>query len=189
MRREHPATEHLAKESNSMSRSHIWYFAYGVNMNREVLESRGVQTSQSLKANVPGMRLAFEMVSLYRPGTGDATIRPLRCNEERVPVIWGVLHRIPLASLNEQLDHWEAVHLGHYQRREVEAVTCDGTRVKATTYAALHLNQCLRPSKEYLVTILAGAEAFGLPKDYLTFLRNHPVEEKYNISYQPSAES
>jgi hypothetical protein len=156
-----------------MSDPLIWYFAYGVNMNPQILESRKVIPKCSFVARVPKMRLAFEMISLYRPGTGDATIRPLHCYEQ-VPEIWGVLHQIPLSILDEQLDYWEAVDRGHYRRKEVEAFLVDDWIIQAITYEALNLNEKLKPSQQYLATILAGAEAFRLPEHYLQFLRNYP---------------
>lgn len=151
----------------------IWYFAYGVNMNPQILEIRKVEPKCSLVARVPRMRLAFEMISLYRPGTGDATIRPLHC-QEQIPEIWGVLHQIPLSILDKHLDYWEAVDRGHYRRKEVEAVLVDDRKIQATTYEAIHLNDKLKPSQQYLEIILAGAEAFRLPEYYLHFIRNYP---------------
>lgn len=151
----------------------VWYFAYGVNMNPKILETRQVIPKCSIVARVPKMRLAFEMISLYHPDTGDATIRPLH-RHEQVPEIWGVLHKIPLSILDKQLDYWEAVDRGHYRRKEVEAVLLGNHKIQATTYEALHLNEKLKPSQQYLEIILAGAKAFRLPEYYLQFLRNYP---------------
>jgi hypothetical protein len=156
-----------------MKDTFVWYFAYGVNMNPQILKTRKVEPKFSIIARVPKMRLAFEMISLYRPGTGDATIRPLHYGEQ-VPEVWGVLHQIPLSILDKQLDYWEAVDRGHYRRKEVKAVLVDNYTIRATTYEALHLNKTLKPAQQYLDTILAGAEAFRLPEYYLHFLRNYP---------------
>lgn len=156
-----------------MNEPFIWYFAYGVNMNPKILRTRNIEPKCSFVARVPKMRLAFEMVSLYRPGTGDATIRPLLCHEQ-VPEVWGVLHKIPLSVLDKQLDYWEAVDRGHYRRKAIEAILVNNQKIQAITYEALHLNEKLKPAKEYLDNILTGAIIFGLPKYYLQFLGNYP---------------
>jgi cation transport regulator ChaC len=156
-----------------MSDSPIWYFAYGINMNPVVLSSRQVYPQDSIVARVPMMRLAFEMVSLYRPGTGDATIRPLLESETTVPEIWGVLHYLPISVLDRQLDRWEAVETGHYQRRQLEVITKDECKLSAITYEALHLDHQRKPAPEYLDKIIIGAEIFRLPEHYLQFLRDY----------------
>ena len=159
-----------------MSEKFVWYFAYGNNMNSLVLKQRGVEPIKSIIAKVPEMRIAFEMVSLYRPGTGDATIRPFAKKEkEHIPEVWGVLHWLPISALDRYLDRWEAVDLGHYQRKDIKAITRRNIMVSAITYEALALDPALLPSKQYLAAIIAGAEQFDLPSDYQSFLKTHPT--------------
>jgi AIG2-like family len=160
-------------KNSDMSDFSIWYFAYGINMNPAVLSSRQVYPHCSIVATVPMMRLAFEMVSLYRPGTGDATIRPLLDSEATIPEIWGILHYLPISVLDNHLDRWEAVEAGHYQRRQLEVITIDKCKLSAVTYEALHLDPTLKPDPEYLDRIVSGAESFRLPEHYLQFLRDY----------------
>ena len=157
-----------------MNENIIWYFAYGNNMNPLILEKRGIKPIKSTVARVPNMRIAFEMISVYRPGTGDATIRSLT-KQETVPEIWGVLHWLLIDDLDNYLDYWEAVHLGHYRRKEIEAIVMNQTIVNAITYEALHLDSKLLPSKQYLTNIINGAKHFNLPIDYQFFLQTHPT--------------
>ena len=156
-----------------MSSKLFWYFAYGNNMNPRILEERGINPTRSIIAKAPSMRIAFEMVSLYRPGTGDANIRHLD-EKENVPEIWGVLHLIDDDTLIH-LDIWEAVDTGHYRREEIETIDEHGLLVKAFAYKALHVNQNLLPSEQYLSNIIAGAKYFNLPTKYLSFLENYEV--------------
>jgi len=159
-----------------MSKKFVWYFAYGNNMNSSVLKQRGVEPIKSIVAKVPNMRIAFEMISFYRPGTGDATIRTfIKQEKQNIPEVWGVLHWLPTSALDNYLDCWEAVDLGHYQRKEIKAVTKHNRVVSAIAYEALVLNSALLPSKQYLEAITAGAKQFGLPSDYQSFLKAHPT--------------
>ena len=160
-----------------MSENYVWYFAYGINMNSLVLKQRGIKPIKSIVAKVPQMRIAFEMISIYRPGTGDATIRSMT-KHESVPEIWGVLHWLPISALDNYLDRWEAVDLGHYRRKKIKAITTNQTIVDAITYEALALDLRLLPSKQYLTGIIAGAKQFDLPMDYQSFLKRHPTFHK-----------
>lgn len=93
--------------------------------------------------------------------TGYANIRPREGDR-----VYGVLYPLTEQEL-ERLDRKEGVP-GHYRRQTV-VVETDAGPMKAVCYVAASdkVCECLKPSKDYLRSLVEGARAHGLPPEYV----------------------
>ncbi len=82
--------------------------------------------------------------------------------------VWGVAYLCNSQAMKE-LDRYEGVATGHYQRLPVEVATRSGEPIQAVAYVAgaAFVVEGARPSDEYLRLILDGARHHGLPEDYI----------------------
>ena len=144
------------------------YFAYGPNMNIDMLSDRGVTFEKICNGRVKGMRLVFDKPG--EDGTGKADLQ-----DARGSVAEGVVWDVPEASL-DSLDVYEGVDKGHYRRQAVIVQTCRG-ELECVTYRAAKFRTGLKPSRNYLEAIIRGAEIHHLSEDYLIFLRSFATVE------------
>ena len=141
-----------------------FYFAYGSNMNPQRMLERGVPFDQCMRADLSDHRLVFN-----KAGNGgmEAYANAVPGKGERLP---GLLYRIPLRALEGQLDGFEGVSLGHYQRVEMQVLISGGPlasvqRVNAWVYLACsaHIRSGLPVSERYMRHIRRGHALMGLP--------------------------
>lgn len=154
----------------------IWYFAYGSNMDvarlfEDRLKPQGVVADERIGGRLDGWRLTFDK-QVTRPGaplgTGAGNIVPAAAE-----VVYGTLNALPSKGF-EVLDVYEGVAGGHYERRSMPVVRMDnGETVEAITYVALKVAEGLKPTRAYLVHLLAGRDL--LPADYWDRLRTTPT--------------
>lgn len=139
----------------------VFYFAYGSNLNAQQKEKRTGRIREARRARLPGYRLAFNKRAAG--GGVNANIVPQVGDE-----VWGVLYRCTPAALSE-MDHYEGVAEGHYDRALVTVLLEDGQQVEAITYVAGQGFICSEglPRKDYLERIVRGARDYGLPEDYV----------------------
>jgi cation transport regulator ChaC len=145
-----------------MAPSTAWYFAYGSNLSRAVMQSRAGQILDAQPGRLENYELLFN--KKVRGGTGEANIQPARGK-----LVLGVLYRLTEAALRS-LDRNTGVP-AHYRRIEVSAQDGSGNKVNAQAYIASKVEKGLRPATHYLQTILDGAAENGFPEDYMAMLR------------------
>jgi gamma-glutamylcyclotransferase (GGCT)/AIG2-like uncharacterized protein YtfP len=145
-----------------MAQNTVWYFAYASNMSRTQVEQRAGAPGEEKVARLDNYELNFDKVT--RGGTGSANLVPA---EGRT--VWGVLYRLSETQLRT-LDRFEGVP-EHYRRSEVNVIDAEGSKVGAQVYLARKVRKGLKPDRHYLARIIQGAEAHGLPADYIAQLK------------------
>lgn len=153
----------------------VFYFAYGSNMQPETLAGRrGVRPRASAPARVAGWRLVFDKPPLVPMRQSFANLVP-----DAGATAYGVLYELGEEDY-AQVELTEAVPFGNYRRVEVEAVTLGArpaTR-RAWTLASDRRDPARRPSTRYLRLVIEGAEAHGLPAEWIARLRAEPAVEE-----------
>ena len=151
----------------------FYYFGYGSNINLISLKAKGVDPVSSTKGVLFGWQLKFNVKHWFRHEGGVGNIQPVSDNTVFVE---GVVHECKDEHL-ASLDAMEAYGSG-YDRILVEVKTEKGP-VKSFAYIGLPaaLDDSCLPSRRYLNIIIKGAEAAGLSKPYIDWLRQHPVHE------------
>lgn len=142
-----------------------WYFAYGSNMDADRMRKRIKRLPERVPGVLKDWQLAFNKMAERTPGKGYANIVPSPGD-----AVEGVLYPVTEEEL-QALDRYEDVPR-HYEHCRVEVVRRDtGETVTAIAYVA-HPKQVrdgLRPTREYLGHLLAGADC--LSEEYARGLR------------------
>jgi gamma-glutamylcyclotransferase (GGCT)/AIG2-like uncharacterized protein YtfP len=173
------------KERNTMKptgQSRL-YFAYGLNMNETQLRLKCSQPRAISIARLPGYRLGFYEHSVVWDGAMETIVPAPRAE------VWGVLYQMEAWDW-EQLDRHEDARLdgtGAYFHYPVEVMDEQGSVMEATVYLKSRWGTAAPPGKEYLEVMLQGAEAQGLPEDYIAYLRNIATKPaSYPVPRRPS---
>jgi hypothetical protein len=147
------------------------YFGYGSNLHTPALRAKGVVPIASVRARLPGWRLAFDVRHWFPHEGGMGNIRHTGDPADEVQ---GVVHTLDAHAL-ATLDRMEAYGVG-YDRATVE-VTTDAGRVRAEAYVGLpaFLDPTRLPTRRYLAILVKGATAAGLDAGYVRRLREHPA--------------
>lgn len=140
------------------------YFAYGPNLNTETLAARKVRYDKICNGKVRDMRLVFRKPA--EDGSGKADLE-----DARGSVTEGVVYEVPEDAL-ANLDVYEGVDRGHYQRQRILVQTSRG-ELECDVYRATKFRDGLKPTATYLTEIVRGAETHNLSAAYLTFLKSH----------------
>jgi len=127
-------------------------------MNRAQMLSRVGNILEEHAAQLPNYELRFN--KKVRGGTAGANVQPSPGKR-----VCGVLYKIEENSFRS-LDRFEGVP-DHYRRIEMQVTPAGGTPVPAQVYIASKVEKGLRPSPQYLQTILDGAGEHQLPEDYI----------------------
>lgn len=132
-----------------------WYFAYGSNMSRALMQARCPGASPVDTADLPGWRFI-----VTAEGFGSIVQRP-------GAMVCGVLWRLgprDVAAVNA----YEAINSGLYLRRTL-AVRCAGRRVPALTYVSPGRGEGVgRPA--YIQLVVGAAREWQLPASYIRSL-------------------
>ena len=141
--------------------SDTWYFAYGSNLSKGRKEDRTDLIRCSLRARLKGYRLAFN-----KKATKGGVYANIVSKAESE--VWGVIYLCDPEAMAE-LDRFEGVMGGHYERMPVTVELDDGTQQSAETYVAgsRYIGSDEKPSDDYLHYILTGANEHGLPIEYI----------------------
>jgi cation transport regulator ChaC len=145
-----------------MAPSTVWYFAYGSNLNRAVMESRAGRVLEAQVGRLENYELLFN--KKVRGGSGEANIQPARGK-----TVYGALYKVTDSALRI-LDRATGAPV-HYRRIEVGALDQNGNKVNAQVYIASKVEKGLRPASQYLQTILDGAAQFALPEEYIALIK------------------
>ncbi|WP_340695852.1 gamma-glutamylcyclotransferase family protein [Hydrogenobacter thermophilus] len=138
-----------------------YYFAHGSNMSQRQMKERCKEGKFKTlgRAFLRGYRLVFDGYSISWDGS-VANLVPLEGG-----IVWGVLYEVSEECI-KKLDECEGVSSGYYKRVKVEVHSEDGKSFMAYTYLREPLEEG-KPSREYIETLLEGAEAVGLPEEYV----------------------
>ena len=139
------------------------YFAYASNMEPRRFQRLCPRGAVVGPARLPGRRLAFSRYSRQRRG-GSADIVP-----DAEAEVWGVLYEVGDADL-DTLDRSEDVPAA-YRRAAVVVEDAEGRQRQAVTYLANRTGDFL-PHPDYLRLIVQGAEARGLPQEWIHHLES-----------------
>ena len=129
-------------------------FFYGLFMDRQVLQGKGIQPTEARVAAVPGFKL--------RIGTRAALVP---AEDEKVHGVLMKLSHADLAAL------YSEPSVQAYRPEPVLAITADGARVAALCY---NLPEPPGPDEynaEYAAKLRALAQRIGLPPEYVTSIR------------------
>ncbi len=153
---------------------HVWYFAYGSNMQSATLRGRrGIDYRSALPARVPGWQLVLDKPPLLPVGESFANIVPTKDAE-----VLGVLFEMSPADY-EHLESSEGVGFGSYQRVEVQAHPLQGSTGPVLAYSlSSDRRSSLLPSRRYMQLLIEGAREHGLPPDYVDFLAALPAKDE-----------
>lgn len=140
----------------------VWYFAYGSNLSRAVMQSRAGQILDAQLGRLENHELLFN--KKVRGGSAEANIQPARGKS-----VFGVLYKLTDAALRS-LDRATSVP-DHYRRIQLNIFDSEGNKINAQAYIASKVGKGLRPTPLYLQTLLDGASEHGLPEDYIAAVK------------------
>ncbi len=153
----------------------VEYFAYGSNLSLKQMKERGIKVIDSKIAELPEWKLTFTIHSQnWGGGVGD--IIPKRDH-----VLEGVIYTIPKENL-ENLDHYEGreidddMELGMYRKQHIPVKTSNGWNT-VLTYLVNRTEEYrsktyIKPSEDYMDTIISGAREHGLSEKYISYLED-----------------
>ena len=143
-------------------------FAYGSNMDPAQMRKRCPQSDLSwFIAEARGWKLCFPRRSDKRKGGVGSIVR------DGGRSVWGVVFSVCRRDLIT-LDSFEGVP-GSYERDRVDVIDQQGLTYRVWTYFAVAADKPPReysPHKDYIDLYVRGAKYFGLPQDYVDFLRS-----------------
>ena len=146
----------LAKEEK------VFYFAFGSNMLKARLEERVSLVKSLGKATLKGYSFSYSKLSVIDK-SGKGNIHPNKKSN-----VEGVVFELTQSQI-EKLDKYEGVP--HHYLREIKTITFDNQQmIEAFIYIAnaKKIDQGLRPTKEYLKRVLAGAHEHELSAHYIS---------------------
>jgi len=149
----------------------VWYFAYGRNMNREVMLARNTSFSSERPAVLEGYKLVFNKIRDQSEKSGFSNI--VKDANSRVE---GVAFEVTEDCL-KNLDRPEGFFgknnpSNYYDKEPVTVEDRQGNRLTATAFIAnpAKIAPCLKPMKEYLEDLIKGAKQHSLSKEYVKML-------------------
>ena len=132
----------------------MYYFAYGANLNRELMLERCPESKPKLIATLHNYKLIFVGWSRQWRG-GIASIKPYR--GERV---LGAIYELTTRDLS-RLDRYEG-YPRDYSRINITVNNEFGEPVEAVTYISAAQSEETPPSREYLSIVQQGYRDWGL---------------------------
>lgn len=149
----------------------IFYFAYGSNMSVERLATRVNTMEKVCIAILSGYSLKFHKVS-KKDGSGKCDAAYTGNPSDKV---YGVLCSVRIDEL-AALDRFEGRGYG-YERKQVVLISESGETFNAESYIATNVNPNLRPYSWYKEHVLRGAQANGLPEEYVAMIEAVVTDE------------
>jgi hypothetical protein len=153
--------------------THILYFAYGSDMNPRQMAERCAKPELMAIARLPDHALGFFSHTKIWDGA-QATVVPAEGKD-----VWGIVYRLTVADM-ERLDFHQDARIdgtGPYFNYPTEVLNGPRKLYSVLIFKKDILGEHLIPSRPYLERIIAGAEARGLPKDYIETLKAFPSRE------------
>jgi cation transport regulator ChaC len=152
---------------------HVWYFAYGSNMQPATFrDRRGITPARAAAACLSGWRLVLDKPPILPVRESMANVV-----EDATARVYGVAYAVTAADL-AHIDLTEGVLIDNYRRVAVRvAMLDDGRVVDAFTLTSERRDPTLLPSRRYMALLVEGATAHGLPAAYVDWLRSLPAGE------------
>lgn len=150
----------------------LYYFAYGANMNPEQIAARCSNPRVHAVARLAGHRVGFYDYAKLWDGALETVIG------DEGSDVWGVVYALSEGD-KESLDSWQDARMdgaGPYFHYPAVVTDAAGKIYRVLFYVKDYLGEPTLPSREYLEFIIRGAEARGLPADYIAGLRK--IESK-----------
>ena len=138
----------------------LHYFAYGSNMSSRRLAARVSGARALSSATLEGHELRFHKRG--QDGSGKCDIHETDREDARV---FGALFALPFAA-KATLDRIEGLGAG-YEEKVVSITDAAGGEIQALTYYATDIKDALQPFCWYRHHVLAGAQEFQLPENYI----------------------
>jgi hypothetical protein len=151
----------------------VLYFAYGSNMDPQLMGKRAPSAQAIGPGRLEGFRLEFNVYSTqWEGGAANLELDP-------AAYVWGVLWEVPAEEM-EGLDAYQ----GHptFFRREDVVVERAGEDVLAWTYRVAHQKGYIRPTDAYLQRLRSAIRVHGLPPEALELLDRAARPPKPSIS-------
>lgn len=152
--------------------SHVWYFAYGSNLQSATLcGRRGVAIRRSVPVRADGWQLVFDKPRLFGDGSVANIVPADACHAI------GVAFEISIDD-HSHVELTEGVPIGHYQRVELSVlplVAVDDPPRTALSLSSDKRDTTLLPSTRYMGLVIEGALEHGLPDSHVAFLRSIPA--------------
>jgi gamma-glutamylcyclotransferase (GGCT)/AIG2-like uncharacterized protein YtfP len=139
------------------------YFAYGSNLDVGQMRRRCPESRIITAGCLRGYRLDFTRHSSgWGGGVADVVIDPQR-------EVWGLIYELSEKDL-ELLDDHEG-YPKVYTRFQTSIESLERVIQDVWVYAVVNKKPFIPPTRQYLEIIKRGAEQFGFPEDYRSFLR------------------
>jgi gamma-glutamylcyclotransferase (GGCT)/AIG2-like uncharacterized protein YtfP len=132
----------------------MFYFAYGINLNRRQMAGRFPNCQPKFSAELPNYKLIFTGWSRQWHG-GVASIKHSRGDK-----VLGGIYEIAETDL-ARLDRYEGCP-DNYNRLKVNVYRDSGEQIEAITYIKSRQADEAKPSAEYLKVIQQGYRDWGL---------------------------
>lgn len=139
--------------------SKVFYFAYGRNLNRQILNQRAGQWVWAQPAAVENFKVTFDKGSL---DGGKANL-----TESSNGTVWGVCYELDESGFENLKPH----EVGYEVRDVLISVPPLQKKFLAKTFIAIDSVMPQRPSQAYLDDILAGAKDWRLPEEHIERLK------------------
>ena len=153
------------QQNATMSKTEIWYFAYGSNLSKQRMQMRIGETSIARMGTLAGYQLAFRKFT--DSNNTYATIIP-----NPGTAVHGVAYLCDEIAI-QKLDRFEGVAEGCYRREKIDILTETGESICCFVYVGeATLEGDSKPTIEYLTWILTGAQEHGLPSDYIQWIKS-----------------
>lgn len=151
----------IANEAESKE-TMVWYFAYGSNLSKNQMNERIGAWKDTKKATLQGWKLVFNVPS--RKWGGAAANIVSTCNP--ADAVFGAIYCITRKQLDILTDKYE-----HVSSRTL-IVEAEERSEKAEVYVFKKDNPSLKPSEEYLQTILTGLRDHGYQDDIVKLVES-----------------
>jgi hypothetical protein len=152
----------------------VWYFAYGSNMQPATFGGRrGIVPRGAVAARLRGWQLVFDKPPILPVGGAMANVVALEGAE-----VLGVAYHVTTDDL-ARIDLTEGVLIGNYHRVAVSVAPLGGgPELEAFTLTSERRDPSLCASSRYMALLIEGAQAHGLPVEYVDWLRQCPAVEE-----------
>jgi len=149
------------------------YFAYGSNMLTTRLQARVKSASNPTPFALSHHRLHFHKRSSDYSGKCNVI-----CTNDSQDVVHGIIFDVKETEIPE-LDKYEGLGFGYLKEKfpiEFDEVEHDVLMYVADASLAtkIYIDDTLVPYNWYLTLVITGAEEHGLPRDYVSKLREVP---------------
>ncbi|MDJ0269980.1 MAG: gamma-glutamylcyclotransferase [Aigarchaeota archaeon] len=140
----------------------MWYFAYGANLDREMLRRIIGGWSSEKKAWLRGFSIKFDAYSTsWRGGVADIV-------EDPDGIVYGAVYQLEEEQL-KTLDRYEGVPTMHARR--IVVVETEEGQLEAVTYVVSNPRGRVAPSQQYLSSMIRGLRQHGYDERVIALVR------------------